>query len=92
VPISKSFISALPKLSHYLFYEKVDTRVNFRLNPSYSGNSLIIVPTCISVGLGGIMFKDLFNFGKVRTPKEAISFYFIYTGAFLLLSALFGAL
>lgn len=36
------------------------------------------------------MFKDLFDFGKTRSPKEAAVFYLVYTGAFLLVSTLLG--
>lgn len=32
------------------------------------------------------MFKDLFNFKKVRTPNEAVGFYIFYAGLFLLVS------
>ncbi len=36
------------------------------------------------------MLKDLFDFRKTRTAKEAVVFYVFYTGAALLLSVLFG--
>lgn len=34
------------------------------------------------------MFKDLFNFGKVRTLKESIGFYLFYAGVFIALTTL----
>lgn len=38
------------------------------------------------------MFKDLFDFNKKRTTKEAVVFYLFYLGCFALLSiALQGA-
>ena len=40
--------------------------------------------------IGGPMFKDLFNFKKDRTPKEALVFFLFYTGAFFAVTTLFG--
>jgi hypothetical protein len=36
------------------------------------------------------MFKDLFNFSKVRTLKESIGFYIFYTAIGLALTGFFG--
>lgn len=33
-------------------------------------------------------FKDLLDFSKVRSPKEAVFFYVVYTAAFLLVTTL----
>lgn len=35
-------------------------------------------------------FKDLFDFGKTRTLKEAAVFYIFHTGVFLLVTTLLG--
>ena len=35
-------------------------------------------------------FKDLFDFKKQRTPKEAVIFYVFFTGMFLLVSTVMG--
>jgi len=36
-------------------------------------------------------FKDLFDFGKQRTIKEAAVFYVFHTGVFLLVTKVLGA-
>lgn len=38
------------------------------------------------------MFKDLFDFGKDRTIKEAVLFYAFHTGVFLLVTTALGHL
>jgi hypothetical protein len=37
------------------------------------------------------MFKDLFDFKKTRTAKEAIIFYAFYTAAILAITHVFGS-
>lgn len=42
--------------------------------------------------MGIIMFKDLFDFGKTRTIKEAAFFYAFHTGVFFLVTTVLGHL
>lgn len=45
----------------------------------------------LTPGLWGfIMFKDLFDFGKDRTAKEAVLFYAFHTGVFFLVTTVLG--
>lgn len=37
------------------------------------------------------MFKDLFDFKKTRTPKEALLFYVFFTGVIYALTMAFGS-
>gem|GEM_PF-907648 len=41
-------------------------------------------------GEGHIMFKDLFDFKRQRTPVEAVGFFIFYAGIFIVVSAVFG--
>lgn len=37
------------------------------------------------------MLRDMFDFGKQRTPVEAVAFYLFYVGCFTLVSLALGA-